>query len=319
MAKDRYLQAVRGAAITAVVLIHCLPQCDISVALRPLLNWAVAAFLFLSGLLTTEASIARGGVLERRLWRTLPPYVVWSLAYALLLQGSGTWGALKALLTAGAAAQMYFIAVYLQLTMLTSLLYRLLRWRPLIVYAVTPLSLAAYEVLTAVGVALPILGRLFPMWLVFYVVGLDWERWRARLQGKFRAALVALGACLAIQLVSGFAWLHLGDYNMATTQLKLSSMATSLCVIAVIMLLPASEKHRLSESFLAGVGDASFGIYLCHMFVLAVVRKVLTFLALPAVLSTVLLWLLTLTISFVLCAFVRTKSPRRFADVVGMR
>ena len=182
-----------------------------------------------------------GGVLERRLWRTLPPYVVWTLAYALLLQGSGTWGALKALLTAGAAAQMYFIAVYLQLTMLTSLLYRLLRWRPLIVYAVTPLSLAAYEVLTAVGIALPILGRLFPMWLVFYVVGLDWERWRARLQGKFRAALVALGACLAIQLVSGFAWLHLGDYNMATTQLKLSSMATSLCVIAVIMLLPASE------------------------------------------------------------------------------
>lgn len=319
MPKDRYLQAVRGAAITAVVFIHCLPQCGVSVALRPLLNWAVAAFLFLSGLLTTEASVARGGVLERRLWRTLPPYVVWSLAYALLLQGSGTWGALKALLTAGAAAQMYFIAVYLQLTMLTSLLYRLLRWRPLIVYAVTPLSLAAYEVLTAVGIALPILGRLFPMWLVFYVVGLDWERWRARLQGKFRAALVALGACLAIQLVSGFAWLHLGDYNMATTQLKLSSMATSLCVIAVIMLLPASEKHRLSESFLAGVGDASFGIYLCHMFVLAVVRKVLTFLALPAVLSTVLLWLLTLTISFVLCAFVRTTSPRRFADVVGMR
>lgn len=318
MPKDRYLQAVRGAAITAVVFIHCLPQCDVSVALRPLLNWAVAAFLFLSGLLTTEASIARGGVLERRLWRTLPPYVVWSLAYALLLQGSGTWGALKALLTAGAAAQMYFIAVYLQLTMLTSLLYRLLRWRPLIVYAVTPLSLAAYEVLTAVGVALPILGRLFPMWLVFYVVGLDWERWRARLQGKFRAALVALGACLAIQLVSGFAWLHLGDYNMATTQLKLSSMATSLCVIAVIMLLPASEKHRLSESFLAGVGDASFGIYLCHMFVLAVVRKVLVFFVLPSVAGTALLWLLTMILSLAFCVLVRKGAPRRVAKLLGM-
>lgn len=60
MPKDHYLQAVRGAAITAVVLIHCLPQCDVSVALRPLLNWAVAAFLFLSGLLTTEVRIARG-------------------------------------------------------------------------------------------------------------------------------------------------------------------------------------------------------------------------------------------------------------------
>ena len=62
MAKDRYLQAVRGAAITAVVLIHCLPQCDASVALRPFLNWAVAAFLFLSGLLTTEQGFMRGGV-----------------------------------------------------------------------------------------------------------------------------------------------------------------------------------------------------------------------------------------------------------------
>lgn len=61
MAKDRYLQAVRGVAIAVVVLIHCLPQCDASVVLRPLLNWAVAAFLFLSGLLTTEARIARGG------------------------------------------------------------------------------------------------------------------------------------------------------------------------------------------------------------------------------------------------------------------
>ena len=228
-------------------------------------------------------------------------------------------GALKALLTAGAAAQMYFIAVYLQLTLLTPLLYRLLKWCPLIAYAITPLSLVVYEALTVAGIALPILGRLFPMWLIFYVVGLDWERWRSRLRGKLGVASIALGMSLATQLILGFAWLRLGDYNMATTQLKLSSMATSLCAIAVVMLLPAAMKVRLSESFFSDVGDASFGIYLCHMFVLAVTRKVLTFLALPAVLSTVLLWLLTLTISFVLCAFVRTTAPRRFADVVGMR
>lgn len=114
----------------------------------------------------------------------MPPYVVWSLAYALLLQDSSVLGALKTLLTAGASAQMYFIAVYLQLTMLTPLLYRLLARCPWLVYAITPLSLEAYEVLTASGIALPILGRLFPMWLVFYVVGLDRKRWRDRLHGK---------------------------------------------------------------------------------------------------------------------------------------
>lgn len=170
----------------------------------------------------------------------MPPYVVWSLAYALLLQDSSVLGALKVLLTAGASAQMHFVAVYLQLTMLTPLLYRLLARCPWLVYAITPLSLAAYEVLTASGIALPILGRLFPMWLVFYVVGLDRKRWRDRLHGKLGVALIALGACLAIQLACGFTWLRFGDYNMATTQFKLSSVATSLCVIAVIMLLPTS-------------------------------------------------------------------------------
>lgn len=285
---------------------------------EPLLNWAVAAFLFLSGLLTTEARIARG-VLGRRIRRTLPPYLVWSLAYALLLQDSSAWGALKALLTAGAAAQMYFIAVYLQLTMLTPLLYRLLARCPWLVYAISPLSLVAYEVLNAVGISLPILGGLFPMWLVFYVVGLDEGRWRVRLQGKFVVALVALGAFLAIQLACGFTWLRLGDYNMVMTRLKLSSLATSLSVIAVIVLLPSAAKRWLSESFFVDLGDASFGIYLSHMLVLAVAGKILKIFTLPVALSTVLLWLFTLAISFVFCAFVRTTAPSTFADVVGMR
>lgn len=283
-----------------------------------LLNWAVAAFLFLSSLLTTEARIARGGVLGRRIRRTLPPYVVWSLAYALLLQDSSVLGVLKALLTAGASAQMYFVAVHLQLTTLTPLLYRLLKWRPLIAYAITPLSLAVYEALTIAGVALPILGRLFPMWLIFYVVGLDWERWRSRLQGKLGVASIALSMSLATQLILGFAWLRLGNYNMATTQLKLSSMATSLCAIAVVMLLPAAMKVRLSESFFSDVGDASFGIYLCHMFVLVVVRKALAFFALPSVVGTALLWLVTLILSFAFCALVRKGAPRRVAELLGI-
>lgn len=60
MARDRYFQALRGLAIAAVLLIHCLPQCAATVALRPFLNFSVALFLFLSGLLTDEVKI-RGG------------------------------------------------------------------------------------------------------------------------------------------------------------------------------------------------------------------------------------------------------------------
>lgn len=61
MRKDSYIQALRGLAIAAVVLIHCLPESSASIVLRPFLNWSVALFLFLSGMLTTEEKVLRGG------------------------------------------------------------------------------------------------------------------------------------------------------------------------------------------------------------------------------------------------------------------
>ena len=69
MAKDRYLQALRGLAISAVVLIHCLPQCAASVAIRPFLNFSVAWFLFLSGVLTDERKFIAGGGFDAALAR----------------------------------------------------------------------------------------------------------------------------------------------------------------------------------------------------------------------------------------------------------
>ena len=70
MAKDRYLQALRGLAISAVVLIHCLPQCAASVAIRPFLNFSVALFLVLSGVLADERRFnAGGGVFDAALAR----------------------------------------------------------------------------------------------------------------------------------------------------------------------------------------------------------------------------------------------------------
>lgn len=80
MAKDRYLQALRGLAISAVVLIHCLPQCAASVAIRPFLNFSVALFLFLSGVLTDERKFNAGG-LRRRISKVAGPYAFWSVIY----------------------------------------------------------------------------------------------------------------------------------------------------------------------------------------------------------------------------------------------
>lgn len=257
-------------------------------------------------------------MLKRRFLRTLPPYVIWSVAYALLLQHASPLGVAKAVLTAGASAQMYFVAVYLQLVLITPILYRLLKRCRWLVYAVTPACLLAYEVATAMGLAMPVLGRLFPMWMLFYVVGLDWGRWQGLLSGRLKQALCALAVCVGVQLAAGFAWNGLGDYNMATTQLKLGSMATSLAAIAVMMLLPDAAKGRLSASFLVPLGDASFGVYLCHMFFVAALDKVLGLVALPLALATVLKWLLALGLSFAFCEVAARLLPKKVAKFLGV-
>ncbi len=65
--KDYYLQALRGFAIMAVVLIHCLPADRQWVLyVRPFLNFGVALFIFLSGYLTPADKCENIGVFYKR-------------------------------------------------------------------------------------------------------------------------------------------------------------------------------------------------------------------------------------------------------------
>lgn len=88
------------------------------------------------------------------------------------------------------------------------------------------------------------------MWLIFYVFGLDWRRWAALIEGRTTQLVAVLFIFLIIQEVAGFWWYLTGDFNMATTQLKLGSAATSLAVIALLMAVPGSFKSRLSSTLL---------------------------------------------------------------------
>lgn len=316
MARDRYLQAIRGLAIACVVCIHCLPQCAASVVLRPFLNWAVAGFLFLSVLLTSESKILRGGV-AKRLHKVLIPYLVWSGIYLVVTQRLTAGGIVKGVLFGTSSAQMYYLLVYAQLVMLTPLLYRVLRSHRLLVYCVTPVFLLVREVAAIVGVALPQVQVLFPAWLLFYVLGLDWGKVGRVATRRCSLLPGLLVACLFLQLVSGFAWLARGDYNMATTQLKLSSMATSAVLVVLIGLTGHRLRQLFARSYLVKLGDLSFGIYLCHILVLSVVTKVLGFVAIPALMATVVNLAVTLVVSACVVAVGATLLPRKVCEALG--
>lgn len=317
MARDRYLQAIRGLAIACVVCIHCLPQCAASVVLRPFLNWAVAGFLFLSGLLTSESKILKGGGLAKRLHKVLIPYLIWSGIYLVVTQRLTAGGIVKGVLFGTSSAQMYYLLVYAQLVVLTPLLYRVLRSHRLLVYCVTPVFLLVREIAAIVGVALPQVQVLFPAWLLFYVLGLDWGKVGRAATRRCSLLPGLLVACLFLQLVSGFAWLARGDYNMATTQLKLSSMATSAVLVVLIGLTGHRLRQLFARSHLVKLGDLSFGIYLCHILVLSVVTKVLGFVAIPALMATVVNLAVTLVVSACVVAVGATLLPRKVCEALG--
>ncbi len=242
---------------------------------------------------------------------------MWSIAYALLLKHTGALGVAKALLVGSAAAQMYYVLVYAQLVVLTPLLYRLLRACPAVPYAVGILALVGREAAALAGINLPQVQAIFAVWLIFYVVGLDWERWRGYVEGKAAHWAVAVVVAIGIQEGFAFAWSAFGDYNMATTQLKLSSTIASLAVIGLIMAVPALWKLRVGGSFFAKLGDASWGIYLCHMFVVAALGKVLTVIAFPLVMATAAKWILALGISYAFCIVAARVPPRKVAGWIG--
>lgn len=316
--KDACIQALRGLAIAAVVLIHCLPESPASVALRPFLNWSVALFLFLSGALTTEERVLRGGVIRRRLSKVAAPYLVWSAIYLAANPPQSVLGAVRALVTGGASWQMYYLLVYAQLVAFTPLLFRLLRRFRLFLYAVTPCVLVVWEALAVLGVDAPSISFLFPAWLVYYLFGLEWHKWCDVLQRKRALLFMVTVFALALQVTAGFAWASHGDYGMATTQLKMTNMASSLCVCASLMLLPKEMKTRLSGSgAIVRLGDFSFGIYLVHMAFVLLALSALSMVGLIGIIPALCSWLAVLVLSAISVAVCRRVLPQRLLQALG--
>lgn len=310
-----YIQAMRGLAIAAVVLIHCLPESSISVVLRPFLNWAVALFLFLSGLLTSEEKVARGGVIKRRLIKVALPYLLWSMFYVVVSRPGNAVEAAIPILTGGASAQMYYLLVYAQLVVLTPVLFRLLRSHRMLLYLVSPVSIVLWELAAYIGIDLPNLGRLFPMWLIFYLVGLEWDRWSTALRKRASVVVAFAAIALTAQVVEGFLWETYGDYGMATTQLRLTNTVSSLSVIALFMLAPNAVRQRLSScSGLVHLGDFSFGIYLCHIAPILVWGK---FVPWDGMLPALAEWIFVITVSVLVILAVRRVLPQKVVRALG--
>lgn len=227
----------------------------------------------------------------------------------LQYEAIGWTGYLIRLLTGGASAQLYYVLVLFQLVLLTPLFLRLLEkkiWR-IVLYSISPIHLAViYVVNIQVSSNFGSFGELFSAWLFFYLLGLDARA--GRLDGFVgRVQLWHVLIALLLSVAEAYLLLNLTTGEPVFNQIR----SCNFFFVAVFDMWLLKINQKLDRRALEGrcwyqlgvkLGDASYGIYFCHMAVLMIVTKVLQIVGLDCLwgMYWILSWVLSLSVSWLL-------------------
>ncbi len=343
MQKDRdpSFDAFRGVAIIAVVAIHAgtgfsWPTTGgwnlfFIVTYRQLLNFAVPAFIFISGYWMAKKPIR--SLKDYRLFlmgrfsRILIPYFFWSLILlgyeAIKTHDIDVQQIIFKLLTGRATTAYFFIIVISQLYVITPLLQYINRKRcglilVLILNAISLLS--AYISRLYFNYWIPFFPA-FYSWIIFYEIGLLIGNRDNKIFIPKNMHIFILPAILVCLLISGLeASVLLSKYDdrhFAVASMKYSSFLYSVCVILGFLL--AREHFNHWPKFLVTLGSCSFGIYLIHMIVLTgvvnIVQKSNIIYSLQPLYKLAVVFI-TISLCFVVISITRKLLPKSFCRKV---
>lgn len=256
---------------------------------------------------------------KRRIGKILIPYVIWSIIYILIYGPYTPKRFITGLLLGNSSAQMYYLLVYAQMVILTPFLYRALqkRWA-WILWLITPVTLLIKEILAFNDTSIRGIGSFFGSWLIFYLLGLQWRKIRDLIDSIW-LIFVCYTVTLAIQIILTFVWSMQG-FDSATSQLKLSSMLTSICFICMVMQVNKTAKTRLAHiKILTLLGDCSWGIYLCHIAIRIFVDLGLTAIGINTkdAIGSLIIWLITLSLSTMTIHLCQILLPQHAQNWIG--
>jgi surface polysaccharide O-acyltransferase-like enzyme len=313
--KNNTIQLIRALAIIAVVMIHTTPSGMYQVFCRPFINYAVATFLFLSGFLTKIDNDNWISFYKKRIKRVLIPYLIWTVLYTLSSKNIGKLP--NNLITAKAAAPLYYIFVYIQFVLLTPLMGKLAKSKFChLGWLIAPVSVIVFKyywLLTGTQLNSHInliwvdscLG-----WFTFYYLGLLLGNGIIKKEYSLKVLMIFYLVSILFQMAEGYGWLLLGEVNCGS-QVKLSSYLTSsLFLLIIYSILQKGCEYR--NSLIRVIGDYSFGIYLCHIMVL---RYVTILNAVPYPINSAIVVLLSLFICYIGDRFCGGKVSK----VIGFR
>lgn len=271
------IQICRAIAIIAVVIIHNCPQEYEGIVIRCFVNFAVALFIFLSGYLTKLVNNDIKMFYKKRLLRVIIPYCIWSMLYTIF---SNKWDSfIFNFITGQCCSIYYFIIVYIQLTILTPWVSRLIQskyWK--LGLLITPISIAIEYIYTINNnsIVFPFNALFFAVWFIFFYLEMCVRNENIKFSLNFKRLCCLFIVGYVIQLIESIIWYVYGNYNMATTQLKFSAILCSVIVSIIAYLWIIKEikisHNKISNIFIV-IGNYSFGIYLTHIALMGVLNK----------------------------------------------
>jgi len=296
--RDNYYDIIKGLAILGVVTIHYIgaEYADVPTYLvREFVNLSVFVFIFLVGLFTHEESVQKDGVLafyRKRLSRLLTPYLFWSILTVAVFRPADflSWHAFfyRDLLLGYGVNIGYYVIVLVQLTLLTPILLRWVRARPVLLIASSAVITCFMTLLSTVTAVLawPSLGMcmpvpypciFFPFWILPFVLGLfvsahpTCRQNAAETRWKWASAGL-LAAFFAVNLgesalMRHWGWKVPGQINLMRVLFSTAACWTILCW----------HRETTGISVLTVLGRSSFVIYLTHLQLFAILYKLLPF------------------------------------------
>ncbi len=273
------IQVLRGLAIAAVVFLHCTPAGIMQVYVRPLVNFSVGTFIFLSGLLSSKENWHPG----KRILRVLIPYVIWTVIFTVQLfegdlselPGLIGWN----LLTGKSDGIMYFIFVYCEFTLLIPLIDVMARSKlSWLGFLITPLEIIFMRTLPIVKgiefsdnmqilITISCLG-----WFTYFYLGYMLGNGIIKVRMPDPLLAILIPVTLVLQGLEAYWQFSLGVRNCGT-QMKVSAVLSGALICAAFYkwyIEKAGEKKinntNYAGKFLKILGDCSFGVYFVHIF-----------------------------------------------------
>lgn len=210
--------------------------------------------------------------------------------------------------TAGGAATMYYIFVYIQFVLLTPYLGKLLKKKCWYLgFMITPIFLIIkYYCLMNGIVSNNYISKIWSVcclsWLTFYYLGLYLKNSYNNKKFSYKVIVPLYLLSIIVQIVEGYYWFNFGDVNCGT-QLKISSLFTSTMFILFAYNYINNANYKGDSKILQLIGNYSFGIYISHCMVIGLLSNFISdYKLIPFIINSSIVLFITL-----LCVLIGKK------------